>query len=149
MKKSLIVTIVACGLSLALCQGVRAQDTPAPSPGAAGGHGHHGPGEMLDHLTKALNLTPDQVPQVKRALETQHTAMLAARNDTTLSQQEKMAKMKDARETANAQINAILTPDQQAKFVTLQQKMHNHKHPGEGGAGAPAATPAAPTTTGS
>lgn len=135
MKRNLILSIIACGASLALCPGLHAQDaTPAVS-GSGGGQqwGHHGGGDQLARLTTALDLTPDQQTQIKPILETFHTTMQSVRQDTTLAPADKMSKIKDARETETTAINAILTPDQQTKFAALQAKMHNHRHGGPEG----------------
>ena len=149
MKRNLILSIIACGASLALCPGLHAQDaSPAASVPAANsgqhqwGHGHGGAG-FLDRLTTELSLTPDQQAKIKPILETFHTTMQAVRQDTSLTPQDKMAKIKDARASETTQINAILTPDQQTKFAAFQEKMHNHRRGGgEGQASpSPAATP--------
>ncbi len=151
MKCKFILSIAACGASLAISPCLRAQDA-APAPATTGttsettgpgGH-HHGGGEMIQRLTTALNLTPDQQTQIKPILETFHTQRQTIMQDTTLEPKDKMAKMRDARETMNTQIKAILTPDQQAKFAQMMENMRNHRR-GAGGPGAPvsASTPAA------
>jgi Spy/CpxP family protein refolding chaperone len=149
MKRNLILSIMACGASLALCPALHAQDAaPAPSTTGtdAGAHpwAHHG--DMLARLTKQLDLTDDQQTKLKPILEAGHTQMQTIHQDSTLSQQDKMAKMKDARESLNSQINAVLTPDQQTKFAAMQEKMRNHRHGGGGpdAGGAPAAPSATP-----
>ena len=153
MKRNLILTIIACGASLALCPGLHAQDA-SPSPSTTGTEsgqhpwGHHGGGgDMLERLTKALDLTPEEVTQIKPILETQHTQIQAIREDSTLSQEDKKAKAKGIHETATTQINAILTPEQQTKYAELQQKMRDHHHGGgAGGADQAAPSPAASAT---
>ena len=153
MKRNLILSIIACGASLALCPGLHAQDaSPAPSattgtdagPGQHPWGGHHGGGESLEMLTKVLSLTADQQTQIKPILETLHSTVQATRQDTSLTQQDRMAKIKDARETANTQINGLLTADQQTKFQELLEKMKNRHHGGENAQGAP--SPAASAT---
>jgi Spy/CpxP family protein refolding chaperone len=150
MKRNFILTIIACGASLALCPGIYAQDASPSTTGTDSGQhpwGHHGGGDMLERLTKALDLTPEEVTQIKPILETQRTQMQAIRADTTLTQQDKMAKAKDVHEATTTQINAILTPEQQAKYAEMQQKMHNHRHGGgPGGADQAAPSPAASAT---
>jgi len=150
MKRNLILSLIACGASLALCPGLHAQEaSPAPATSGTdagtGGHqwGHRGGGESLERLTKELTLTTDQQAQIKPILDTLHTTMQANMQDTTLTQQEKMAKNKDTRNAANTQINALLTPDQQTKFAAMLQNMHNHRHGGDNSQSAvsPAATP--------
>ena len=157
MKSKLILSILACGVALLLSPALKAQDaSPAPSTtGSDAGHqwGHHGggPGKgegMLKKLTDDLGLTPDQVAKIKPIIETFRTTVESARQDTTLQPKDKKAKIKEARETETAGIKAVLTPDQQAKFDTLEQQMREHrggKHGGAEGApvGSPAASPAA------
>ena len=149
MKRNLILSIIACGASLALCPGLQAQDaSPAAAvPGANSGQhqwGHgHGGGGSLERLTTELSLTPDQQAKIKPILESFHTTIQGLRQDTSLAQQDKMAKIKEARATETTQINAILTPDQQTQYAALQEKMRNHhRGGGEGQASpSPAATP--------
>jgi Spy/CpxP family protein refolding chaperone len=151
MKRNLILSIIASGATLALVPGLQAQDAgtapAAPAPATTGtdtgGHpGHHG--DMLARLTKQLDLTDDQQAKIKPILETFHSQMQSVHQDSSLSQEDRRSKMKDARETMNSQINAVLTPDQQTKFAAMQAKMHDHHHGGEAGsppAAAPSATP--------
>ena len=102
---------------------------------------------MLQRLTTELTLTSDQQTQIKPILETEVTAMQGIRADTSLARTDRMAKMKDARDTANTAINAILTPDQQTKYAALQAKMRNRRG-GPGGNGGPGGAPA-PSVSGS
>jgi Spy/CpxP family protein refolding chaperone len=150
MKRNLILSIIATGATLALAPGLQAQDaTPAPAAPAAATTGSEHPGghhgDMLARLTKELELTDDQQTKIKPILETFHTQVQSVRQDTSLSPEDRRSKMKDARETLNSQINAVLTPDQQTKFAAMQAKMHDHHHGGEAGgqssAAAPSATP--------
>jgi Spy/CpxP family protein refolding chaperone len=145
MKRNLILSLLACGASLVLCPGVNAQDaTPTPAAATSGadtGAGGHHHGDMMARLTSELSLTDDQQAKIKPLLDTFHSTMQANRADTTLTQQEKMAKNKEARESLNTQINAILTPDQQTKFAAMQAKMHGHHH-GEDSQTAATPTPA-------
>jgi periplasmic protein CpxP/Spy len=110
----------------------RAQDNPTQqsNPHAQGAmhHGEHG--DRLAWLSKELNLTDDQKAKVKPILEDEEKQMKAAREDTSLSQDQKHDKMKQIYETANSQINGILTPDQQKKFTELSehQKAHREGH---------------------
>ena len=149
MKRNLILSIIACGASLALCLGLQAQDAaPAASASgtnaAGGGHqwGHGGAGQLA-RLTTALSLTPDQQTQIKPIVDTFHTAMQSVKQDSSLALTDKRAKIKDARDTETSQINAILTPDQQTKFAALQAQMRNHHRDGAQGevSPSPATTP--------
>jgi protein CpxP len=143
MKRYLILTILACGAFLAICPAMRAQDaSPSPSTsgtgGWGGGGGRRGGGLNIDRLTTALTLTPDEVTKITPILDTLKTTMTGIRADTTLSQTDRMSKMKDARDDADTQIKAILTPDQQTKFDALLKQMASRRRGGGGGGGAAA-----------
>jgi Spy/CpxP family protein refolding chaperone len=74
----------------------------------------------------ALNLTADQQTQIKAILETMHPQMETIENDTTLSQDDKMARLKDLRDATHAKIKALLTPDQQQKFDEILKEKQQH-----------------------
>jgi len=106
---------------------VMAQDTtPAQGP-PPGGRGGRGGGDMqerrLNMMTQKLNLTPDQVTQVKAIQSDQATQMRALRDDTSTSKADKRTKMMDIRKSSDDKIRALLTPDQQTKFDAMQAQM--------------------------
>ena len=72
------------------------QGTPPPAQGEGPMH-HRGPispEEQLAHLTKALTLTTDQQAQVKPILEARRQQMMQLHQDSSMSRDDKMAKMK-------------------------------------------------------
>ncbi len=148
------LTIIACAAGLMLCPALHAQDaSPAPSTsGTTSGWGGHrgggGGGLTIDRLTQQLTLTTDQQTQIKPILDKLRTDMQGVRADTTLSQTDRMSKMKDLRDAAFSQINALLTPDQQQKFTAMQQKMQRGRRGGGGGGGGSDSSPA-PSVSGS
>jgi hypothetical protein len=93
----------------------------------------------LEQLTKELTLTDDQKPKVKAALEARDQKMKDLRADTSLSQEDRRAKMKTIRDDFTATMKGILTADQFTAF----QKMQPAGRGRPGGAGAPPATPPA------
>jgi len=147
MKHHLILTIIACGACLAPCPGLRAQDSsPSPSPSGLS-HGRfreRGDGLLtLERLTKALGLTAEQRSQIKPIVEGAAAQIRANWREKGLSVQEKIAKNKGVRENAASQINALLTPDQQAKFTELKQRIRERREGEATGqvSPAPSATP--------
>jgi protein CpxP len=101
-----------------------AQDTAPPPPPA--GHARGGPGERGDRvemLTKKLNLTPDQVTQVKAIDDDSRTQMRALRNDTSLSQADRRSKMMDIGKASQDKIRGVLTDEQKTKFDAMQAEM--------------------------
>jgi Spy/CpxP family protein refolding chaperone len=104
---------------------VLAQDQAAPPQG--GGGWQRGqmptPEQRLQRMTQALNLTDDQQAKIKPILENESTEMQGLRSDTSLSQEDRMAKMKQIRENTKSQINPILTPDQQKQYAEMMSRM--------------------------
>lgn len=135
LRRALITLACTAGLATAP---LLAQDTaPAPQtqqdtpPG--GGHGRGGEERQLEHLTRALNLTSDQVTQVKAIMTTSHQQMEALRSDTTTAQADKHARMMTIHQTAETSIRAILTDDQKTKFDAMQAQMREHRQEQQGG----------------
>lgn len=82
------------------------------------------PGMMMRSALAQLNLTPDQKTQIKGIMKDAAARGKAIRQDTTLSKQDKMAKLQENRREAMKDVSSVLTPDQRTK---LQQWMQNHK----------------------
>jgi len=74
----------------------------------------HYRGNRLEHLTKALDLTPDQQAKVKAIFEQAKPQIKAAR-------EEGRQKMQAIRENVQAQIRPILTPAQQTKYDAIKK----------------------------
>ena len=143
-----MAAVLACGLLLGgATAAMRAQDNtgnpPAaqPGPGGPGGHrGHGDPAQMeqrrLDMMTKHLNLTPDQVTQVKAIMDDSHTQMTALRNSDASATggptggptQDQRAKMALIRQTEQTKIRTVLTDDQKSKFDAMQAQAREHRH---------------------
>jgi protein CpxP len=101
-----------------------AQDTtPGPPHDRMGPHGAGMEEHQLEMLTKRLNLTPDQVTQVKAIDDDTMKQAQAVRADTSLSRDDKRAKMMSLHKEAQDKIRALLTADQQTKYDALQAEM--------------------------
>jgi periplasmic protein CpxP/Spy len=129
-----ILTIVVL-LAAALAFARPSQESQAPTPDNHVAMHHNG--ESADHhlqmLSEKLNLTDDQKAKLKPILQDQMQQMKVVREDSSLSQEQKRAKMKSIHESLHDQINAVLTPEQQAKFKQMrQEQMEKHKGMGEG-----------------
>lgn len=86
-------------------------------------------------MMNELNLTPDQKSKMKAIHESAKEQRNAIKSDSTLTQDEKRAKMKDFQKSQSQKINSILTPDQQAKRNAYmknmkQQRKGQHKKSG-------------------
>ena len=99
-----VVAIAAAGYAFAQPQG-----------GFGGRHGGwHGQGFAMGHLTKALNLTPDQQSKVQPLIDQARPQIIAIHKDA-------MEKTHAILDKTMSQIRPILTPDQQKKFDALQK----------------------------
>ena len=136
----LAIAVACCGSALYAQQDNMGQGQMGQGQGQMGpGGGHRGmsPEQRLAHLTKTLNLTSDQQAKIKPMLDQEQQTMMSMHQDTSMSQQDKWAKAKSIREGTNDQIKSVLTPDQQTKFVQMQDRQMEHmgQHGGMGQGG--------------
>lgn len=124
-------------------------------PGARGGHDEARGERMLEHLDRALSLSDAQKAQITALLESrrqepgdlrqEHGAMREAMRaldpadadyeakvaELVKQQTEAMGQRMMARAKAQAEIYALLTPEQQARYRALQRERdERHGHPG-------------------
>jgi len=75
----------------------------------------------LQKLSSELNLTEDQKTQLKPVLQGEVKQLKAVHDDTSLSPDQKEAKMKEIHAGAKGQIGSILTPEQQQKLAAMKE----------------------------
>jgi protein CpxP len=136
LKKRFLVLIAAgalsIGASFAMAQDNQSNDQQAPPAQNNGGrhHGFQDPAQRTAELTKKLNLTSDQQAKVLSALQSEHSQMESLHQDSSLSQQDRHAKMMDIHKTTDSQIRAVLDSNQQKQWDEMQarreQRMENH-----------------------
>jgi Spy/CpxP family protein refolding chaperone len=114
MKLRLTTLIAACAAMLATISLVSAQEPAGKDSGGNGPRHHHKWGNSLEHMTKTLDLTPDQQAKIGPILEQAKPQMKAAR-------QESKEKMKAIRDNVRSQIRPLLTPVQQQKWDAIQK----------------------------
>lgn len=83
MKKTLIVTL---SLVLLAAGGAGAQTGHGPGPGP-GGMGHGGLDAHLEHMAAMLDLTPDQVGQVREIITEGHATAEVSRDELRVARQ--------------------------------------------------------------
>ena len=125
-----VVMLLAAGLTFA--QPSQQSQAP-PSDKHAGMQHEESADQHLQMLSEKLNLTDDQKAKLKPILQDQMQQMKVVREDSSLSEEQKRAKMKSVHESLHDQINAVLTPEQQTKFKQMRQdQMQKHKGMEEG-----------------
>ena len=127
---------------LALCTAamgattMMAQDTPPASGQGRGGMATPEQQQrQMDMMTKQLNLTPDQVTQIKAIQDDTRKQSAAMRDDTTTSGDDRRTKMMAMRTAEQTKIKAILTEDQKPKYDAMIAQQRQARGNGGGGYG--------------
>jgi len=111
------------------------------------GQSGRGPGQpitadqRLERMSKQLNLSEAQQQQIKPILENESTQMQALRDNTSLSQQDRWAKMTQIRQEFAAQVKPILNADQQKQFEEMMSRQRQGRGPGGPGQAPPSSQP--------
>lgn len=147
MFKHCLLALMIAGLLYAVHPSAVAQDNPGGSqeaPPAGGppehGHGHArmDPAQHAAMLAKRLKLSSDQQAKVEEAFKSEQSQMDSLHSDTSLSDQDRRAKMMDIHKATSDQVRGVLNPDQQKKWDEMQarreERMQGH-HGGEQGPG--------------
>jgi Spy/CpxP family protein refolding chaperone len=113
MKSRLITLSAACVVLFATVSIGQAQD-PAAKNNDRPNRWHHRRGNPVEHLTKALDLTPEQKAKLQPIFDQAKPQLMAVR-------QEAKQKIDKIRENIQGQIRPILTPEQQQKFDALKK----------------------------
>jgi len=113
MKSRLMTLSAACVALFATAVIGQAQDSAAKNNDRPN-RWQHKRGNPVEHLTKALDLTPDQQAKLQPIFDQAKPQIMAAR-------QEAKQKIQAIRENIQSQIRPILTPAQQQKFDSLKK----------------------------
>ena len=111
--------------------GQQSQEHAGTGHGQGTGEGHGrgmmmSPDAMLDHMSTELNLTDDQKTKIKPILEDQSKQMQQLRQDSSSSDQDRHAKMKQIHESTMSQVKPILNADQQKKLDEMMSRRSEH-----------------------
>jgi len=109
--------VATLAVPLALAKSLAAPPTQAASK-------ERGMRDRLQAAVESLNLTDDQKAKVKDIFADAKTKREAVFTDTSLSDDQKKAKMKELHESTIAKLNEVLTSDQQTE---LKSKMEAAK----------------------
>ena len=135
MKNTSKFLSALAGLLLLATPALRADEPAAPPPPPPGDQPKHehrergpggGPGAMWERAAKELGLTAEQQAKWKDIAEQERAAVKPIMDDTSLSREDRRAKMMEANKPFGDQRRAVLTPEQQTKFDELRAKMAEH-----------------------
>src|SRR5207244_4088416 len=108
------------------------QSSPAQgNPGQTGATAEATPGhaqaQAQSEGENPLNLTEEQKAKLRPIVTEENQQMEVLRNDTSMTQEQKIAKANQIREEASPKIKAILTPGQLQKLADMQQKARQNQ----------------------
>jgi Spy/CpxP family protein refolding chaperone len=102
---------------LAVCSlpgAVRAQEAPQADP--QGSMQGQAPRDKHGDELASLNLSDDQKAQVSKIRADEMSQITATKTDSTLSADQKQAKIREIRMATHKQIRAVLTPEQRSQM---------------------------------
>jgi len=158
MFRTAIVTL--CSAGLAMSAAVAQQETAPPPPpdqqqqgpppdgqmqGPMQG-GPHGmdPERRVDMLQRRLKLNDSQTAQVRQIFTEARAQMVAIRSNASLAPEDRRSQMMTLHQGEQSRIRAVLTPEQQARFDAMQEKMQERREHGGGESAPPPPPPPAP-----
>lgn len=130
-KATLILgALLSAGLVLAQAPATNqtpAANAPQTAP-ARQGHRNFDPNQQAVRLSKRLGLSDDQAAQIKPILANRFEQMQTLRADTSLSEQDRHAKVRALIEDSNNRIEAVLSDTQKQQFEKMQAERRAHQH---------------------
>ncbi|HEY0701956.1 MAG TPA: hypothetical protein VGD60_04235 [Candidatus Acidoferrales bacterium] len=138
-RNKLIFSMGALALFFALSPVTRAQDTGSSAPPPAGSamtaHPGQGGGAMdpdTPENDSTLNLTDDQKTKIVAIRADAKDQMKAIKKDTTLTDEQRMQKMKEAKKDTRRQVWAVMTPEQQKIWAQEMRERRQAKKMADG-----------------
>jgi Spy/CpxP family protein refolding chaperone len=115
--------LLVAGVAIMILLGIKMlSGAPLPQYGGRRMHRQMTPEQQLERMTKQLNLTDDQQAKIKPILEDQHKQIMALRQDTSISREDRFTKFREIRKQTHDKIYPILNADQQKKMDEMQQR---------------------------
>ena len=120
ISKQLAITASFMLLSVFPALSYAQNNAPDSTQGQAMHEKHGDQNAMLANL----NLTDDQKAQIKQIHEGMRSKAEAVKNDSSLSTDQKEAKIRDLRRDTHEQVKKVLTPEQRKQF---EENMREHR----------------------
>jgi len=77
--------------------------------------------KRIEMMSEKLNLTEQQKKDIKPIIENEMKEMRTVREDSSLTPEQRREKTKAIRQTTQAELNKILTPEQQKKYAEMEE----------------------------
>ncbi|UWZ83371.1 hypothetical protein [Occallatibacter riparius] len=128
-KKLAVVlgVMMSAGMLVAQTSGTQAGSTTdaqastgsAQAGGVKGRHHEMNPDKAAERLGKKLNLSADQVAQIKPILADQKQQLGALRADTSLTKEDRHAKAKGIMQDSRTKLEAVMNDQQKQQFEQM------------------------------
>jgi hypothetical protein len=82
---------------------------------------------VRQHVAKKLDLSADQISQFKSERAKIGTEIKAIRADTSLTRDQKRAKLRETVQAARTELRGVLTPDQQTKVKHMRERLRRFR----------------------
>lgn len=105
----------------------QSQSTSTDAPRATGRR-QPDPNQQVKRLAKRLQLTPEQQSQLLPILVQHQEQAKGLRSDTSLTDTDRRAKLRDLRQDSNSQVKAILTDAQKQQYDAMLQHNRSRMH---------------------
>jgi len=123
--KKTIAILAALTFGCAVAFAAPAPDSNSPAHRNRGPAAQRPAREFMQELSEKLNLTDAQKAAVKAIIVNEANEIKAVHQDSSLSNEQKQAKIKEIRDNSREKINALLTPEQQKKFAEMKGEAGN------------------------
>ena len=133
-KKLAVVLGVLMSAGMVMAQTSGSTQAPADTQAQAGQtmagrpHRQMDPNKAANRLGKKLNLSADQVAQIKPILADRQQQMQALRADTSLTQQDRHAKAQAIMLDGKTKLEAVMNDQQKQEFEQLLAERQARRH---------------------
>jgi periplasmic protein CpxP/Spy len=118
--------VLALGMTVIAMDQKNAPHSQGPNDARPAIHGPRSLDQELDHLTKDLELTPNQRKQIKPLLQEHHDRIQALFDKNPgVSRQDLAPQIHAITDETHHQIHALLTEHQKKLEKAMQDRMHN------------------------
>ena len=124
MKKTIAI-LAALTFGCAVAFAASAPDPNSPAHKNKGQAAQRPARDFLQQLSEKLNLTDAQKTAIKPILAAEANEIKAVHQDSSLSNEQKQAKIKEIRDNSREKIKALLTPEQQKTFAEMKDQAGN------------------------
>ena len=145
MLKQCLLVLTAAGLISIAPHFAVAQQSPSNGQQSSPSQDHGGwrhfpsdPAQRTKELTRELNLSSDQQVKVQDIFRSEQSQMDSLRQDSSIAQQDRQAKMMEIHKKTGAQIRSLLDSTQQKKWDEIEARRAQwmqHHNPGPPDAG--------------